>query len=111
MFPIVIVCKKDKSECICFDYRRLNNITRKDPHPLPRNEDIIDALQKSKYFSTLDLASKYHQVAVRKHDQVKTAFVTPWGYSEYEVMHFGPCNAPATFKQIMALIFLGLLGL
>ena len=110
-FPIVVVRKKDGSARICVDYRRLNDITRQDAHTLPRIEDIFDALRGSKYFSTLDLASGYHQVAVRKQDQENTAFVTPWGHDEYKAMPFGRCNAPATFQRLMALIFSGLVGL
>ena len=79
-FPIVVVRKKDGSARICVDYRRLNDLTRKDAHPLPRIEDNFDALRGSKYFSTLDLASGYHQVPVAERDQEKTAFVTPCGH-------------------------------
>ena len=50
-FPIVVVRKKDGTVRICVDYRRLNDITRKDAHPLPRIEDIFDALRRSKYIS------------------------------------------------------------
>ena len=46
-----------------------------------------------------------------KEDQERTAFVTPWGHYEYEVMPFGLCNATATFQRLIALIFSGLVGL
>ena len=41
-FPIVVVRQKDGTVRICVDYRRLNDITCKDAHPLPRIEDIFD---------------------------------------------------------------------
>lgn len=95
--PIVLVKKKDGSTRFCVDYRKVNHVTRKDAYPLPRVDDILDTLAGSQYFSTLDLLSGYWQVVVDKEDQVKTAFCTPDGLLEFQVMPFGLCNAPATF--------------
>jgi len=88
----------------------LNEITRKDAHPLPRIEDMFDTLAGSCLFTTLDLASGYHQVEVDPKDREKTAFITPFGLYQYNVMPFGLCNAPATFQRLMALVFSGMMG-
>ena len=45
---------------LCIDYHKLNAVTKKDAHPLPRNEDIFDTLTGSIYFCMLDLAMGYH---------------------------------------------------
>ena len=60
--PIVLVAKKDGSSRFCVDYRRLNSITKVDMFPLPRVDESLDLLSKSRYFSTLDLSSGYWQV-------------------------------------------------
>lgn len=78
--PLVIVKKKDGSLRMCVDYRSLNWKTRKDAYPLPRIEESLDALHGAKWFSTLDLASGYNQVAVMNKDRHKTAFCTPFGF-------------------------------
>ena len=57
--PVVLVKNKDGKFRFCVDYRKLNSATKKDVHRLPRMDDLIDALQGSKYFSTLDLVLKY----------------------------------------------------
>ncbi|CAK1599491.1 unnamed protein product [Parnassius mnemosyne] len=56
------------------DYRRLNENTIDDKYPLPNITDHFDKLGKSVYFSTLDLASGYHQLEVNEADRPKTAF-------------------------------------
>lgn len=81
--PIVLVKKKDGSLRLCVDYSQLNSKTRKDPFPLPRIEESLDALAGARWFSTLDLASGYNQVPVSEADHPKTAFCTPFGLFEW----------------------------
>jgi hypothetical protein len=61
------------------DYRKLNDVTKKDCFPLPRIDDTLDTLEGTKWFSTLDLKSGYWQVALHPDDREKTAFSTGQG--------------------------------
>ncbi|XP_025156767.1 uncharacterized protein LOC112589074 [Harpegnathos saltator] len=54
------------------DFRKLNNLTIGDSFPLPNITDILDQLVNSKYFTTLNLASGYHQIPMAEQDKAKT---------------------------------------
>ena len=57
--PVVLVRKRDSLHRFCVDYRGLNAVTKADTFPLPHINDLLDQLGKSRYFSTLDLASGF----------------------------------------------------
>ena len=107
--PVVMVKKKDGSLRFCVDFCQLNAATVKDAHPLPRIDDLLDALYGACWFSTLDLKSGYWQVPIMERDKEKTAFRTSSGQLyEFNQVPFGLCNAPATFSCLMDRILSGL---
>ena len=75
---------------------------------MPRIDDLIDRLGKAKYITTLDLAKGYWQVPVTKTARQKTAFSTPFGLFQFNVMPFGLRGAPATFQRLMDRVTAGL---
>jgi hypothetical protein len=60
--------------------------------------------------SMLDGFSRYNKVLVKKEDQNKTTFTTPWGTFEYLRMPSGLLNAGATFQRAMDFSFKELMG-
>ena len=100
--PVVMVKKRDGTMRFCVDFRKMNDATIKDAHPLPRIDDTLESLHGAQYFTTLDLKSGYWQVPIRKEDKEKTAFRTNSGQLyEFNQLPFGLCNSPATFSCLM----------
>ena len=106
---VVMIKKKDSSLLFSVDFRQLNAATVKDAHPIPRIDDLLDALHGAHWFSTLDLKSGYWQVPIQERDKEKTVFRTSSSQlSEFNQVPFGLCNAPATFSRLMDRILAGL---
>lgn len=103
--PVIFVKKKDGTLRMCIDYRAVNKLTVRNRYPLPRIDQLLDTLQGSKYFSSLDLHSGYHQIKIHPDDVSKTAFTTPFGHYEYLVIPFGLSNAPSAFQTVMNNVF------
>eukprot|EP00794_Sanderia_malayensis_P005886 gene5886-biopygen4888 len=106
--PVILLEKPNGEYRFCVDYRRLNEVTKKDAYPLPRIDETLDALGNATWFSTLDLQSGFWQIPTRESDIEKTAFMTHHGHWEFRVMPFGMANAPATFQRLMDLVLSGL---
>ena len=106
--PICLVRKKSGKIRPCVDYRRLNEITQKDAFPNPRINDCLDSVAGAKLFSTFDLTSGFHQIAIKESDIPKTAFCTKYGLYEYLTMPMGMTNSPAVFQRLMELVLTGL---
>jgi hypothetical protein len=53
----------------------------------------------STLLSFLDCYSRYHQIALKKEDQSKTSFITPFGTYCYKTTSFGLKNVGATYLR------------
>ena len=99
--PLVVVKKKDGSNRMCIEYRKLNLVTVADPAPMTTAEDLFGKLGKCQYYSTIDLSEGYRQIPVAEEDIHKTAFVTPDGCYEFLRMPFEMKNSGATLVRGM----------
>ena len=93
----------------CINYRPLNAVTQPFLFPIPRCDDTLDDFGDGSgrplYFISFDAKSGYHQIAVWDPDKKKLAFFAPDNLKYvWEVMPFGPLNAPAVYTAIMTQI-------
>jgi hypothetical protein len=89
---------------MCIDFIELNKACPKDPYPLSRIDIIIDQAAGCEMLSLLDYLFGYHQVWMRREDEAKTGFTTPFGIFCFVRMLEDLRNAGPTFNRMMKLI-------
>jgi hypothetical protein len=103
--PFFFGNKTDGGLCPIQDYRYLNQHMIQDCYPLPLILEIFDSVKQDKYFTKLDVRWGFNNVRIREGNKLKVAFITNEGLFEPTMMFFGLTNSPATFQQMMDMIF------
>ena len=98
--PAFIVYRNGKPRMVV-DYRRLNDIAISDEFPLPKQEDILQALVGSQWLTTLDALAGFTQLEVDPKEREKLAFRTHRGLWQFVRMPFGYKNGPSIFQRVM----------
>lgn len=93
MVPKQIDASVQQKFRLVIDYRKLNEKTVRNAHPLPDITEILDQLGQAKYFSCLDLAMGYHQIDMDQSDIDKAVFSTKEGHWAYKRMPFWAKNS------------------
>ena len=108
--PCLLVPKPNGAFRLCTDYRKVNKVTVPDSYPLPLIDVLIDNVGKSEFLTKIDLQKGYYQIGLTEKAKAISAFITPFGLFQYNVMPFGLCNAPATFQRSLNYTIQGLEG-
>ena len=85
--------------CFFVDYWKLNHMSKFDPYPMPRVEEVLESVGATKFIP--DLTKGYWQIPMAKKSQEKTAFTMPFDFYEFQLMPFGLHNALVTFQRTM----------
>jgi hypothetical protein len=72
--PILFVKKPSRGLRFYIDYRRLNNITKKDRYPLPLLDETLAQIGKAKVFTKLDICQAFHQIYINPESEELTTF-------------------------------------
>jgi hypothetical protein len=98
---VVMVRKKNIKWWMCTDFTNLNKCCPKDDFPITRINQIVESAAGCDIMTLLDCFSGYHQIWLRKKDEEKTNFITPFGMYCYMRMPEGLHNIGPTFYRMM----------
>ena len=73
-FPVVITTYKDAEQRFCVDHRKLKKVMVADRWPMPRVDEILEDLDGSEYFSSINLFAGYWQIRMEETSKGKTTF-------------------------------------
>jgi len=99
--PVFFIRKKDGTKRLVIDYRKLNDITIRNAYPLPCIDQIMDQVKGSQIFSKFNMKSGYNQIHIKEGQEWLTAFNTPDGPHQSNVLTFGLMNAPPHFQKFV----------
>ena len=100
-FPLLSVRKKNGKWQWVVDFRKLNNITRKDSFPIPNIVELHSYLQGSRFFTSLGLAVAFQSIPIREIDQEKLSFSALDQSYQFCRMPFGLTSAPNTWARLV----------
>ena len=67
--------KKGKGR-ICIDYKKLNAATKRDYHPLPFQDIILEKVSGHEMYIFCDGYSGFYQICIVEEDVIKTTFIS-----------------------------------
>ena len=104
----MLVPKKNGKLRLIIDYRQLNNQTIKSCWPIPSIEEIFDTVERSAYFTTIDMSWGFYQLPMDIKSQDLTAFSTPFGSFKWLRMPMGLTGSPNSFESLVECVLMGL---
>ena len=99
--PLFLVKKQNGKWREVNDFRHLNDRLEDNHYPLPHLRDLLDELNGSKYFSSIDLRSGYFNIVLEEESRRCTAFNANGQTYEYLRLPQGIKVSPMIFQREM----------
>ena len=95
--PVLFVKKKDSSLRFYIDYRKLNELTKKDRYLLPLIAEILVRLNKATVFIKLDIRQAFYRLRIYLDSEKLITFRIRYGLYKYKVIPFRLYNGPGSY--------------
>ena len=98
-FPVLFIKKPEGSLQFCINYKALNTIIKKNCYPLPLINETLNQINKTKWFTKLNVSTTFYKLQITEEQKWLTAFRTHYGLFKWLITPFGMTNAFNTFQQ------------
>ena len=99
--PILFAEKSNNDLRFCVDYRRLNQITKRNRYLIPLIDEVLVKIQDYKYMTRLDIIAAFNKLRMHSDSEDFTTFITSLDTYKYRVLSFELINGPVNYQQYM----------
>ena len=102
--------RNPKEVRVCGDYRQVNQAVKREGHPIPTLDELLEQMSGSKVFSKVDLRAEYHQIPLAAESRPITTFFNHRGLFRFKRLPFGVNSASEVFQHAIQNALRGLPG-
>jgi hypothetical protein len=103
---VMFMKKTNESLKFCVDYRKLNQLTKKNRYSLFFIDETLAHLRKVKYFTKLNIRQTFHRIKIADAELKNLIFFrTRFDVYKYRVLSFELCNESTTYQHYMNDVF------
>ena len=95
---------------VCGDYRQANTAIKREKHPIPTVDEMMESMSGAVKYSKIDLKAGYHQIPLEKSSRFITTFITHRRLFRYKRLPFGINSASEVFQHAIANAIRGIEG-
>ncbi len=103
---VMFMKKTNESLKFCVDYKKLNQLTKKNRYSLSLIDETLTHLEKTKYFTKLNIRQAFHRIRIADVESKDLiTFRIRFDAYKYRVLFFELCNESATYQHYMNDVF------
>jgi hypothetical protein len=103
---VMFMKKTNESLKFCVNYKKLNQLTKKNKYFLSFINETLAHLRKVKYFTKLNIRQTFHRIKVTDAESKNLIiFKTRFDVYKYRVLSFELCNESTTYQHYMNDVF------
>jgi hypothetical protein len=103
---VMFMKKTNESLRFCVDYKKLNQLIKKNRYSLSLIEKTLIHLSKTKYFIKLDIRQTFHRIRIANIEfEDLITFKIKFDVYKYRVLSFELCNELVTYQHYMNDVF------